>query len=163
MFAQTLYRFFFYCCDKFPWQFETFFFLYFALLKNEWSKLWGIETHSGPCNKLFYPFFNSHLTPIVNVVVMVISMWALISGCLCPDLVTGPLHSNSTDYYSVRIFTFVNTLENICTFQNDNWSDVVYGRLLYANDLHVKDAVYHHQCSIDFCIGKKKIPMGNQD
>ena len=42
----------------------------------------------------------------------------------------------------------------MCKKRNDEWSNVVLGRLEYAQDLHAADSVYHQTCSVNFRTGK---------
>ena len=46
----------------------------------------------------------------------------------------------------------------ICKERNDEWSEIVLGRVEYAQDLHAADAVYHQACSVNFRTGKQ-VPL----
>ena len=53
---------------------------------------------------------------------------------------------------------FQDFIAQICKERNDEWSEIVLGRLEYAQDLHAADAVYHQACSVNFRTGKQ-VPL----
>jgi len=55
----------------------------------------------------------------------------------------------------VRTKDFQDFIEKVCKDRNDSWSEIVLGRLQYAQDLHAADAVYHQICSVNFRTGKQ--------
>ena len=94
---------FLYCWDNLKRSFSS----EIPFLSTSDRDLDALTTHSGPCDEFFYAF-KTHLSPTVDVVVIVIlSKSALIGGCLIPDLVTGPLHSNSAVFIN-RFIACVN-------------------------------------------------------
>lgn len=62
------------------------------------------------------------------------------------------------DTIPVRTIDFQNSIAKVCKERNDEWSDLVLGRLEYAQDLHAADTVYHQACSVNFRTGKS-IPV----
>lgn len=54
----------------------------------------------------------------------------------------------------VRTIEFKDSIHQICRERNDEWANIVLGRIEFASDLHAVDAVYHQQCSINFRTGK---------
>ena len=58
----------------------------------------------------------------------------------------------------VRTQDFQDSIAQICKERNDEWSEIVLGRLEYAQDLHAADAVYHQACSVNFRTGKQ-VPL----
>ena len=59
------------------------------------------------------------------------------------------------DVIPVRTKDFQDSIAEICRQREDEWSEIVLGRLEYAQDLHAADAVYHQACSVNFRTGKK--------
>jgi len=55
----------------------------------------------------------------------------------------------------VRIIDFQESISCVCDERKDDWSDIVAGRLAYAQDLHAADAVCHQCCSVNFRTGKQ--------
>ena len=53
---------------------------------------------------------------------------------------------------------FQDSIAQIWKERNDEWSEIVLGRLEYAQDLHAADAVYHQTCSVVFRTGKQ-VPL----
>lgn len=51
----------------------------------------------------------------------------------------------------------------MCRKRNDEWSNVVLGRLEYAQDLHAADSVYHQTCSVNFRTGKGILKQFSSD
>ena len=62
------------------------------------------------------------------------------------------------DVIPVRTQDFQDSIAQICKERNDEWSEIVLGRLEYAQDLHAADAVYHQACSVNFRTGKQ-VPL----
>ena len=62
------------------------------------------------------------------------------------------------EVFPVRTDAFQTSIVNVCKERNDHWSDVVLGRLQYAQDLHAADTIYHQTCSVNFRTGKS-IPI----
>ena len=58
----------------------------------------------------------------------------------------------------MRTQDFQDSIAQICKERNDEWSEIVLGRLEYAQDLRAADAVYHQACSINFRTGKQ-VPL----
>ena len=58
----------------------------------------------------------------------------------------------------VRIIELQKAVLDICTQRNDEWAQIVKGRIGYVNDLHSSDAVYHQACSVNFRT-HKQIPQ----
>ena len=55
------------------------------------------------------------------------------------------------DVYTVKTIEFNKTLKETCESRNDEWATEALGRLNTApSDLHAADAIYHHQCNINF-------------
>ena len=59
------------------------------------------------------------------------------------------------DVIPVRTQDFQDSIAQICKERNDEWSEIVLGRLEYAQDLHAADAVYHQACSVNFHTGEQ--------
>lgn len=55
----------------------------------------------------------------------------------------------------VRTFDFQETVTAVCDSRADAWAEPVKHRIIYAQDLHAKDAVYHNICSVNFRTGKQ--------
>ena len=58
----------------------------------------------------------------------------------------------------MRTQDFQDSITQICKERNDEWSEIVLGRLEYAQDLHAADVVYHQACSVNFRTGKQ-VPL----
>lgn len=58
----------------------------------------------------------------------------------------------------MRTLDFQEKILQICKHRDDDWSKKVYHRIISVHDLHAADAVYHHQCSVNFRTGKQ-IPV----
>ena len=56
----------------------------------------------------------------------------------------------SDEIFCVRTYEFQDTLTSICKQRNDEWSQTVFGRIQYLQDLHAADVVYHQSCSSNF-------------
>ena len=50
---------------------------------------------------------------------------------------------------------FQDKIKKCCNERKDLWSEIVNGRLEFAQDLHAADAVYHNLCSTNFRTGKQ--------
>ena len=61
------------------------------------------------------------------------------------------------DVYRVSSWNCQHAFINICNIRGDDWAENVKPKLIFANDLPAMDALYHHQCSINFRI-MKNIP-----
>ena len=48
--------------------------------------------------------------------------------------------------FPVRTHEFQASVLQACRSRKDKWSDAVYGRIAFVNDLHAADAIYHQQC-----------------
>lgn len=59
------------------------------------------------------------------------------------------------DVIPVRTQDFQDSIAQICKERNGEWSEIVLGRLEYAQDLHAADTVYHQACSVNFRTGKQ--------
>ena len=55
----------------------------------------------------------------------------------------------------VRTMDFQNNIMQSCNERKDSWSEIVKGRIEYAQDLHAAYAVYHSICSTNFRTGKQ--------
>ncbi|CAC5386695.1 unnamed protein product [Mytilus coruscus] len=62
------------------------------------------------------------------------------------------------DVHAVQTTEFQTTVEQICIERNDEWATEVKGRIEFARDLHVVDAIYHSSCSTNFRTGKN-VPL----
>ena len=60
-----------------------------------------------------------------------------------------------TSVIPVRTQGFQDSIAQIYKERNDEWSEIVLGRLEYTQDLHAADAVYHQACSVNFRTGKQ--------
>ncbi|KAK7111484.1 hypothetical protein V1264_011106 [Littorina saxatilis] len=62
--------------------------------------------------------------------------------------------------FSVRTFNFQEKLLQVCSDrgEGDKWAETVRMRIHYAQDLHAYDAMYHHQCSVNFRT-KRNVPL----
>lgn len=58
----------------------------------------------------------------------------------------------------VRTTEFQGSISRVCKERNDDWAQIVLGRLEYLQDLHAADAVYHQICSSNFRTGRN-VPM----
>ena len=58
------------------------------------------------------------------------------------------------EVFPVKTDAFQISIDTVCKERNDLWSDVVLGRLQYAQDLHAADTIYHQTCSVNFRTGK---------
>ena len=54
------------------------------------------------------------------------------------------------DVFPVRTVGFYSSIKKLCEKRNDEWGNVVAGRLACIGDLHIIDAVYHQSCSVNF-------------
>ena len=45
-------------------------------------------------------------------------------------------------------------IQQVCKVINDEWAEMVRGKLEFAQDLHAADVVYHQACSVNFRTGK---------
>lgn len=54
------------------------------------------------------------------------------------------------DLIPVVTLGFDNTIIKVCDDRKDDWAEKVKGRVLFAQDLHAVDAVYHQACSVNF-------------
>ena len=78
--------------------------------------------------------------------------------CFLCDMVA--VHDNGeqlTDVYRVSSWNCQHAFTNICNIRGDDWAENVKPKLIFSNDLPAMDALYHHQCSINFRI-MKNIP-----
>jgi autonomous glycyl radical cofactor GrcA len=77
--------------------------------------------------------------------------------CLfCGNTVQGDGQKRGTDMYPVRTKDFQTTIVEDCKKRNfDEWSQMVLGRIEFAQDLHAADACYHQTCSVNFRTGKQ--------
>jgi 5'-3' exonuclease len=58
------------------------------------------------------------------------------------------------DLIPVLTLGFDSTIIKVCDDRQDDWAEKVKGRVLFAQDLHAADAVYHQACSVNFRTGK---------
>ena len=55
------------------------------------------------------------------------------------------------DYSFVKTDGFVRTILSHCKQRNDDWANIIQGRIAYfGNDLHAADCLYHRSCDINF-------------
>lgn len=60
------------------------------------------------------------------------------------------------DIFPVRTENqFLLSIKEKCLARNDQWSQVVLGRLEYCQDLHALEVKYHQTCSVNFRTGKE--------
>ena len=60
------------------------------------------------------------------------------------------------DVWPVRTEGTQTEILNVCDSCDDEWADIIRGRLEYvAGDLHAADAVYHQTCNVNFRTGKQ--------
>lgn len=67
------------------------------------------------------------------------------------------------DVIPVRTKDFQTSITVLCRDRTDEWSQIVLGRLQYAQDLHAADTVYHQSCSVNFRTGKRIPKQYNSD
>ena len=54
----------------------------------------------------------------------------------------------------VKTKDFQDSIGSVCRKRNYEWSNVVLGRLEYAQDIHAAESVCHQTCSVNFRTGK---------
>ena len=59
------------------------------------------------------------------------------------------------EVFPVRTKNFQSEIIRTCEKRKDDWSNLVAGRIAFAQDLHAADAIYHQICSVNFRTLKK--------
>ena len=54
-------------------------------------------------------------------------------------------------------------IQQVCKVINDEWAEMVRGKLEFVQDLHAADAVYHQACSVNFRTGKQILEKHGND
>ncbi|KAK7111652.1 hypothetical protein V1264_011253 [Littorina saxatilis] len=65
--------------------------------------------------------------------------------------------------YRVRTLSLQTEILKKCDERNDEWADIVKGKLEFARDLHAADAVYHITCNCNFRAFGLSIPKRYND
>ena len=55
----------------------------------------------------------------------------------------------------MKLLDFQNKVSEVCESRADEWAETVKHRIIFAQDLHAADAVYHNICSVNFRTGKE--------
>ena len=76
--------------------------------------------------------------------------------CGMPDKYEGK--KRQIELIPVRNLHFDTAILKVCNERNDEWSEEVKGRVIFAQDLHAADAVYHQACSVNFRTGRN-VPL----
>ena len=84
-------------------------------------------------------------------------------NCLfCGQYAKNAGRKRGCDVFPVRTKDFQETIESICKQRGDDWGEKVQGRIVFGQDLHAVDAIYHQSCNVNFRT-MKDVPRMHQD